>query len=573
MSWRNFTSFGEIETFIDLTQIGTIFLYGVNLDTGSANGTGKSSIINAFCYAVYNKPRDSISLQRLINSTNACKNTLMEARIAFSKGEDEYEVYRCRGAAYNILITKNGVDITPDSVSESDKLVEEIIGISYELFTKVIVFSGSAMPFLEMPVAFQRNYIEELFKITLLSEKAIILKKKIQQTENDIQIAQVIILEQETAVKLHAKRIKDATERAITWENNNEKQIKTITAKLASIEGVDFDREQELHLAKSELNSIKKELESEQALKRQTLTTIEKKIKKNNEELSHLRDDKCPYCLQGMPNANDKIQSLKLDNNTQYQNKQVIEKQLAKLQAEIQTIGAEFVEISEEIKYPDLQQLLNIRAQRATFEAQLDEYAHAVNPHTETIETLTKENVADIDYELIDRLKAQQEHQQFLLKLLVDKNSFIRRRIINRTIPFLNERINYYAKELGLPHVVKFDDNMSCTVSEFGRELDFGNLSGGEKKRVNLAIAIAFRDVLHRRHAFINVLFLDEIDASLDATGTDVLIKLIRNKANSDNLGIWVIMHRPEAEGKFDKTMLVIKEGGFSRLEELQLNT
>ncbi|MEM2159574.1 MAG: hypothetical protein QXN55_01315 [Candidatus Nitrosotenuis sp.] len=496
----------------------------------------------------------------------------MEAKIAFSKGEDDYEVYRCRGAAYNILITKNGVDITPDSVSESDKLVEEIIGISYELFTKVVVFSGSAMPFLEMPVALQRNYIEELFKITLLSEKAVILKKKIQQTENDIQIAQAIIAEQETAVKLHAKRIKDATERAIAWENNNEKQIKTITAKLSSIEGVDFDIEQELHLAKAELSSAKKELQSEIALKKQTLSAIEKKLIKNNEELTHLNDDKCPYCLQGMPNAVDKIKSLVSDIETQEQKKQATRDVLEKLQSEISEIETELSKITGEIQYPDLQQLLNIRAQKATLEAQLDEYVHAVNPHTETIETLSKERSTDIDYELVDKLKTQQEHNQFLLKLLVDKNSFIRRRIINRTIPFLNERINYYAKELGLPHVVKFDDNMSCTVSECGRELDFGNLSGGEKKRVNLALAIAFRDVLHRRHAFVNVLFLDEIDASLDATGTDVLIKLIKNKASTDNLGIWVIMHRPEAEQKFDKTMLVIKEGGFSRLEEWQPN-
>jgi DNA repair exonuclease SbcCD ATPase subunit len=124
----------------------------------------------------------------------------------------------------------------------------------------------------------------------------------------------------------------------------------------------------------------------------------------------------------------------------------------------------------------------------------------------------------------------------------------------------------HYTKETGLPHVVKFDDDMSCTVSEYGRELDFGNLSGGEKKRVNLSLSLAFRDVLHHLHARVNCLFIDEIDGSLDGSGVENIFKLLKQKTRDEGLGLWIISHRPEAVGRFDRSIIIRKEHGFSRI-------
>jgi DNA repair exonuclease SbcCD ATPase subunit len=124
--------------------------------------------------------------------------------------------------------------------------------------------------------------------------------------------------------------------------------------------------------------------------------------------------------------------------------------------------------------------------------------------------------------------------------------------------------MNTYAKQLGLPHVIQFKDDMTCMVSQYGRELDFGNLSAGEKKRVNLAMSLAFRDVLHHLHAKDNLLFVDEIDASLCASGVESVVALLNQKTKEDELSTWVIMHREGVEDKFDRKMLVIKENGFS---------
>jgi DNA repair exonuclease SbcCD ATPase subunit len=155
-----------------------------------------------------------------------------------------------------------------------------------------------------------------------------------------------------------------------------------------------------------------------------------------------------------------------------------------------------------------------------------------------------------------------------LLKLLTNKDSFLRRRIINKTIPFLNDRINEYTRKLGLPHIVRFDADMSCTVTEFGRELDFGNLSAGEKKRVNTALALAFRDVLHHMHAKTNLLLIDELDGALDSAGIDAIIRILKEKSRDEELGIYVISHHPNIQGRLDRTMIIQKTHGFSTITD-----
>ena len=154
---RNFLSYGQQEVEFILDDSDIVSVIGRNLDTGgdgSSNGAGKTTIINALCYALYNKPFDNISLQRLINSTNDKKDTMMEVRLTFEKGGDEYEIYRARGGEYRISITKNGDDITPGKgVIECDDLIQEIIGITYDLFTRTVIFSGNSQAFLQLPVS------------------------------------------------------------------------------------------------------------------------------------------------------------------------------------------------------------------------------------------------------------------------------------------------------------------------------------------------------------------------------------------------------------------------------------
>lgn len=563
---RNFLSFGNCTTTIDLNDKGSTLIVGHNVDANSNNGAGKTSIINALCYALYNKPFDNISLQRLINGTNNAKNTLMEIRLVFEHGNDTYEIYRCRGEQFNIQILMNGEDITLDSVSENDAFIEELIGMSYELFTKIVIFSGNSIPFLQMPVSQQRQQIEELFNITLLTEKAVRLKEIIRSTEGSISIQDAIIKEQEAQVALHTKHVEAAEQRVTKWEADRISQVESLTSNLELLSKVDMGLEKELHSLVSDVEKQLTPLNTKCSMLKRDKAALQTDIKKLSSEILHLSSDNCPYCLQEYAGATEKLAEKQATLSSKEATLKEIDAALESVVNEVTELQATVSEAKSSMQFTTIEQAIRAEQTATTAQQKIDDLISMANPHTEALEQLKASEIKCVSHEELDSLKKDLEHQQFLLKLLTDKNSFIRRKIINRTIPFLNNRLAVYTKDLGLPHLVKFDDDMSCTVSEYGRELDFGNLSSGEKKRVNLSLSLAFRDVMHHLHSRVNCLFIDEIDASLDGSGVDNVFRTLKEKCRDDGLALWIISHRPEAVGRFDRTLTVRKENGFSRI-------
>ena len=562
---RNFLSFGNASQLIELDGQGTVTVTGENVDQGGSNGAGKTTIINAICYALYNKPFDNISLQRLINSTNATKNTLMEVRLLFEKGGVEYEIYRARGEEYRIEIRKDGEDITPGKgVTECDALIEDIVGISYELFTKTVIFSGNSPAFLQLPIHQQRMQIEELFNITMLSEKAVALKEKIRATESDIKIAEAVCAQQQVAIDLHAKHVKEAKQRVARWQTQTTAEIAEIERTLETLSTVDFEAEKLLHDERGRLKQEGAYLAAKLAPKKKDLQQLNKDLEKLMGEEEHLKDAKCPYCAQNFADAQSKL-AVVLDSIEQKGGL------LIGLQGEVEALDQQakekrdkLAEVEGAIQHQDLDDLLKARENVASLKTKLEQLKKATNPHEEAFKELEAEKVDEVDTKKVDDLRRRLDHQNFLLKLLTDKNSFLRRRIINQTSPFLNGRINHYTRTLGLPHVVKFDSDMSCTVSEFGRELDFGNLSAGEKKRVNTSLALSFRDVLHHLHAKTNLLLIDELDGALDQNGIDAVVRILKEKSRDEEMSVFVISHHPSISGRLDRNLVVRKEAGFS---------
>lgn len=562
---RNFLSFGNQTQVIELDEQGTVTVTGENTDQGGSNGAGKTTIINALCYALYNKPFDAISLQRLINTTNATKNTLMEVRLCFEKGGEEYEIYRARGEEYRIEVKRNGEDITPGKgVYECDDLILDIIGISYELFTKTIIFSGNSPAFLQLPISQQRNQIEELFNITMLSEKALQLKEKIRTTEQDIKVGEAVVKQQEVAVELHRKHIREALQRVQRWEQNRTEEIQRIEDTLQTIAQVDFDTEKILHEEKSHLQQEGAYIAAKLAPLRKDRQVLMNDVNRLMKEQEHLADAKCPYCTQQFADAPAKLAIIDGQLDEQGSKLISVEDSLGELEEKTAANNNRLADVVAEIKHTNLDELISARENATVLRNKLAELKKAVNPHVEAHDKLAAEDTADVDFSVVDYLRRKLDHQQFLLKLLTDKNSFLRRRIINRTIPFLNSRLNFYTNCLGLPHIVKFDADMSCTVAEFGRELDFGNLSAGEKKRVNTAMALAFRDVLHHLHARTNLLMIDELDGALDQPGIDSIVRILKEKSRDENMSVFVISHHPSISGRLERNLIIRKEQGFS---------
>jgi DNA repair exonuclease SbcCD ATPase subunit len=192
------------------------------------------------------------------------------------------------------------------------------------------------------------------------------------------------------------------------------------------------------------------------------------------------------------------------------------------------------------------------------------------NPYTSIVDELNNtldNDLEKVDNSIVDELANELEHQDFLLKLLTKKDSFVRKALLNKNIPFLNTRLAYYLDSIGLSHKVKFMEDMSVKISQFGTEYSFENLSAGQKARVNLSLAFAFRDVLQARFSKINFCILDEcLDVGLGNVGVQLAAKMIKNVALSENLSMFVISHRDEIASSFSSTLEVEMKNGFSSI-------
>ena len=157
------------------------------------------------------------------------------------------------------------------------------------------------------------------------------------------------------------------------------------------------------------------------------------------------------------------------------------------------------------------------------------------------------------------------EHQEFLLKLLTSKDSFIRKKIIDQNLAYLNNRLTFYLDKMGLPHSVTFLNDLTVEITQLGQDLDFDNLSRGERNRLILGLSWSFRDVWESLYQNINLLFIDElIDNGLDASGVESALAVLKKMARERNKNIYLISHKDELIGRVNNVLKVIKENGFT---------
>lgn len=576
VSIRNFLSYGNVPTIVILDRPGTTFISGEDLDRTESgegsNGVGKSAVLNAIAYAVYGKTVSSIHKDKLVNFIN---KKHMEVVVEFEKVGTTYRVTRARkmkvGAAGNyVILEENGKDITLDTVGNTNRKIEKIMGMPYELFVRIVAFSATNTPFLDLPVrshyaANQTDIIEELFDLKSLSEKASLLKLQIVDTNTGLEThaRRIELLEGEHA--RHQKQLVSAKRRVLNWEEQNDKEIAQIKRKLQRLEGVDFDQQRTLY---EELNRIDDDLRSAMEKQRSAerkQKTYKSAVEKKTAELTHLRDDRCPYCLQKYKNTEDKI--LETENELNFSRDEIVQldAELDTINASIESLAATHKTTKAQITVNDLEELAEIKSRSDYYQKRLTELERATNPFLEPLEELEQVKLDPIDKTDINKLQDKLNHQKFLLKLLTKKDSFVRKILLDKNIPFLNQRLSHYLQELGLPHNVEFTHEMTASISMFGRPLDFGNLSNGQRARVNLALSFAFGDVLQNMHEQVNICMLDEVlDVGLDAVGVQKAASMLKRKARSEKLSIYIISHRDELDSAFDHKMIVEMSKGFS---------
>lgn len=578
---KNFLSYGATPTVISLERGGTTLIVGEDLDNTSggtgANGVGKTVIINALAYGVYDKPISDISKDNLVNNVN---KRHMEVVVEFDKGNDKYMIKRARkmkaGAAGNYVhFFENGVDITPDSAANTNKLIESVIGLPYELFVRIVVFSATHTPFLDLPVRHatapnQTDIIEELFGLTTLSEKAVLLTEQRKEVESELKSykERVDVLEQELA--RHENQLTSAKQRVLTWQKNTDEEVVKLKKKIERISYDDLDEQMGFRERVLELDEQIKGYKSLIADQTTKLKAAWKDEKQADTELKHLHDDECPYCHQEYAGASEKIEEA---TKTKKESGELIEQisdEIEQLEAECAKTEKERDEFKAKVKGgATLTELKDALAKSDEYKRKIVELEEMINPYLEPLEELEEVELEAISYDKINELTTKIEHMKFLYKLLTKKDSFVRKVLLNKNLPFLNGRLSYYLSKLGLTHQVEFTHEMTASISQFGRPLDFGNLSNGQRARVNIALSFAFRDVLQQLHQRINICMLDEVlDVGLDAIGVTAAARMLKRKARDENLSLYIISHRDEIDSVFDNTMTVQLKDGFSQILE-----
>ena len=538
-------------------------------DTGARNGTGKTTIVNALSYGLFGDPLTNIRRDNLINKTNG---KAMLVTLEFDCNGNAYKIER--GRKPNVLKfyvndqEQEIVDEAQGDSRETQEAINKLLGMSHLMFKHVVALNTYTEPFLSMKANDQREIIEQLLGVTLLSEKAETLKAQIKdskalmaQEEYQIDAAEKSNVKiQETIASLETRKK--------LWYDQRDKEVIKLDSAIAELEQVDIDSEISSHKQLEQWNEnstaiqrYKREmLTLEQALDRNS-----KQVTKIDKDLEYAKDAKCPTCEQEL--HDDKHQALleelqhQHDDSMKYQEQVTYD--ISKVQKKIDQIGD--VIMKPDTYYDSAEQAYNHKSTMAHLKQQLEDKAVETDPYTAQIEDLQNEAIQEVNWDKLNQISKLKDHQEFLYKLLTSKDSFIRKRIIDQNLAFLNQRLAQYLQRIGLPHTVKFLNDLSVEIQELGRDLDFDNLSRGERNRLILSLSWSFRDVWESLYTPVNLLFVDElIDNGLDASGVESALGVLKQMARERNKNVFLISHKDELQGRVNNTLNVIKENGYT---------
>ena len=684
---KNFMSVGNITQGIKFNNDLTLVL-GENLDlgaNGSRNGTGKTTIVNALSYGLYGNALTKIKLGNLINKTN---EKGMVVSVEFSKNGIDYKIER--GRKPNILKLFIGDQEIDDSAQgdnrETQKTIEDILGLSHEMFKHIVALNTHTEPFLNMKVSDQRDVIEELLGITILSEKASVLKDIIKDKKDSIKQEnfrisaikesnkrieqQIVSLEQKhklwdkaqldnvdvlytkittlenniNDVELEITMQKDLeiyntkhsklselnrtitslVQKHGTWDSTLDKDLSNIANAIEKLNSIDIEQEMKSHkdleefknqeIAKLEINRLIASNSNDVSRTKILIETLSGEIALLIKHTCHtcgqeIHDDKQSEILNSKESTMTELKGVidglyitqdelkveydnfpQLEKPSMYYNSleealnhkhslETLKSQLITKQQETNPYIGQLEELTKDVAdidvgdkpntfYNSLEEALNHKHSLETLNLQMETRANESNPYTEQIESTRTDALQEINYDTINDDTITLEHQNFLLKLLTDKDSFVRKQIISQNLTFLNNKLSHYIGIIGLRHLIEFKDDLSVEITDLGKDYDFDNLSRGEKNRVILSLSWAFRNVWENLYSPINLLFVDEvIDSGMDDAGVENSLTILKSMAREQNKSVWLISHKNELISRVNTVLNVVKENGFTSFE------
>ena len=562
--WKNFLSTGNVFSEVDLRTSKT------NLIIGS-NGAGKSTILDALTFSLFGKPFRKINKPMLVNSINE-KNCLTE--IEFSIGKKEYKLVR--GVKPNVFeIYCNGELWNQESslVEQQKNFENNVLKMNYKSFTQIVVLGSSTfVPFMRLPLAQRREIIEDILDIQVFSTMNVLLRDKVRENSEDIKTI-------DYEIHLLAEKIDLQKKYMLELEKKTKEEITRKENKIAELLVDENTQHQEIARLTSEVEKHSKEMEevSSSTSKLKKLNTFLIKVqgklktcKKEHEffEKNHV----CPTCTQDL---SEEFRDEKLESG-----KTKVEEMLVGYNDILSAIGEEevkfnkFTELSSQVMSINNSisqsnfQITSFRKTISDIESEIKELEGS-NPDKKAefvkLEGLVK-NKKQLGSTLAENRK---DRDTLLVASQLLKDNGIKTRIIKTYLPAMNQLINQYLQSMDFYVNFTLNENFEEIIKSRYRDVfSYDSFSEGEKSRIDIALLLTWRSIAKLKNSVdTNLLILDEIfDSSLDQQGGMDLSWILRNF--DDNSNIYVISHRENLDGKFERTITAEKEKNFSVIRE-----
>ena len=564
IKYRNFLSSGNQPTEINFTDTKTTLIVGTN-------GSGKSTMLDALCFVLFNKAFRKITKSQLINSTNE-KECLVE--IEFSIGTKEYRVVR--GIKPNIFeIWIDGVlqNQAASSTDQQKQLEDNILKLNYKSFTQIVILgSASFIPFMQLTTANRREVVEDLLDIKIFSTMNALVKDKIRTTNDKIK--ELSLKQSMTEEKIEMQK-----EFIETIEKTGKERIENKKKKISSIvEYIDQLTAENNQKAERVANELQPQLEGllDASKKLKQLSSLKGKI---SEKVSTITENHkffsentvCPTCTQTIENefrlnkvseSEDKIKELQQGYS---ELKEAIQKEEQR-ESEFNVVSKEISTLNNEISNNNVK-VSQLNKQSRDFQQEIQDITDKIKNRNAERDVLTQltENLNLIQTEKI-KYKEDISYYDFTHSLM--KDGGIKSKIIKKYLPLMNQQINKYLQMMDFYTNFILDEEFNEKIkSPVYDDFTYDSFSEGEKMRINLAILFTWREIARLKNSVnTNLLILDEVfDSSLDFMGTEYFTKIIKFVIKDTN--VFVISHKTdELIDKFDRVIKFEKVKGFSKM-------
>jgi len=559
--WKNFLSTGNQFTEIQLDRSPTTLIIG-------ENGAGKSTVLDALCFGLFNKPFRQISKNQLINSVNG-NGAVVE--VEFEVGTKHIRVHRgIKPNKFEVYI--NGTLINQDANARDYQkhLEQQIMGLNYRSFTQVVILGSSTfVPFMQLPTKARREVVEDILDIKIFSLMNFLLKNKTKELNEETRNVEYQYDLTKEKVTLQEKFIKEVINNKSEIIAENQQKVFdnnfTISARQDDIKSHEIDKEKLSFDAEDKLKietKLRKLTQSEAALKNRK--------SENDRQIEFFQNhDECPTCEQSITDAtksqkiatrNEKVTELNTAIDSCKTLERVEQDRLNVILTNIETMRQHDVEIAK---------IKSTIVQLEKFNAQLEK--DIASYESGSISEDDKEKLAKLkgQIELIDEQKSKLKEDKFYVDVARNllQDSGIKTKIIKQYLPIMNKLVNTYLSSMDFFVNFNIDENFQETIkSRFRDEFSYASFSEGEKMRIDLALLFTWRAIAKMKNSTnTNLLILDEIfDSSLDGTGTDDFLKILNTFSDQN---VFVISHKQDM--LFDKFRSVVqfkKEKNFSKV-------